>query len=772
MPFRLDEQFARHRLLLTGAVVALTLAAALGNVWLGFDDVPRSVFRSDDAKFALLEEVFRDFGSDDNDCILVVQPAAAREGRAASDLFTPAAVDALRSIVAALAQVDGVEQVRSLVDVVTIDPLGRTKPLLPPPDTDDPAAFDRARRAALANPLVHGQVLSADAQTALIVVRLAGNALSITEIEPRVDDLRAAVEAVGVDDTLWVRLTGVPPIRVEIFNTVRRDSKRFVVIGAALAFVMASILFRRFWGVMIVASAPMLGAFWTMGALGLYGEKLNVINTILPTLVLVIGFTDAVHLMHDIRRSAAEGIAPLEAARLAVRHLWLACFLTSFTTGVGFASLAVAEVDVIQRFGIACAVGVVLAFLAVMTVVPLLSSTSLGRRLVPRHLSQRENWRLRAFDFIVDRVIRHYRAVTIVGVAATLLLLGVALQLRPDNRLTETIPKTNESAQALAHCDEALGGMLMAYALVEWDERYELSSPEVIAALTQAQQLCDDEPGTSYPLSVINLLEVLPGSPGDLAARVPLLALAPTDLVRRFVRTDLRRALITVHLRDRGTAAHMPSFDHLEAAFAELEREYPGIRVQLTGSVVVAGRNINQMIVDLLKSLGLASIVIFGCMTIGFRSWLYGLISIVPNLFPMVATAAILVLLGQPLQLTGVIVFSICLGIAVDDTIHFLARFRRELAVDGDVQAAVRRAFHTVGSALMTTTVVLLTGFASVMTSEMPSSRLFAWMSCAAILSALVGDLLILPSLLTWFAPRKRRRAAAVEPVDTPSAAS
>src|SRR5690606_17316392 len=117
--------------------------------------------------------------------------------------------------------------------------------------------------------------------------------------------------------------------------------------------------------------------------------------------------------------------------------------------------------------------------------------------------------------------------------------------------------------------------------------------------------------------------------------------------------------------------------------------------------------------------------VIFVCMTIGFRSLRLGLISIVPNLFPLVITAAVLVAVGQPLQLTSVIVFSICLGVAVDDTIHFLARFRRELATGGEVSEAVRRSFHAVGAALMTTTVVLLTGFASVLTSEMPSSRLF-----------------------------------------------
>ena len=520
---------------------------------------------------------------------------------------------------------------------------------------------------------------------------------------------------------------------------------------------MSLLLFRRFWAVLIVSIAPMLGSFWTMGLLGLVGEKLNIINTIVPTLVMVIGFTDAVHLMHHLRRSVAAGDTPLRAAALAVKHLWAACLLTSFTTGVGFASLAVAKVDIIRRFGLTCAVGSLLAFLAVILAVPLLASTPVGKLIAPTRTKRQDDWRLRLMDRTVDGVLKHYRSVTLIGVALTIVMLWIALHLRPDNRLTESIPKRNESYQALMHCDQALGGVLMAYALVEWDEGLDLSSPELLTALASAQRLFDDEPGTSHPLSILNLLQVLPGSGPDLTARVPLLRWVPPDVVQRFVRTDLRQALIAVHLRDDGTDAHLAAFDHLENEFVQLAEQYPGIRFHLTGSVVVAGRNINQMIIDLANSLLLASAVIFVCMTIGFRSWLYGLISVVPNMFPLAFTATVLVLARQPLQLTGVIVFSICLGVAVDDTIHFLARFRRELAVDRDVPNAVRRAFHAVGAALITTTIVLLAGFGSVLSSEMPPSRLFAWMSCVAIASALIGDLLVLPALLAWLAPRSSK---------------
>ena len=157
------------------------------------------------------------------------------------------------------------------------------------------------------------------------------------------------------------------------------------------------------------------------------------------------------------------------------------------------------------------------------------------------------------------------------------------------------------------------------------------------------------------------------------------------------------------------------------------------MRLTLTGTAVVGARNVHKMIESLNQSLLGAAVAIFGAIAVGFRSLVLAGISIPPNVFPMVATSTLLVVAGLPLQMTSVMVFSICLGIAVDDTIHFLNRFEREMAIDGDIRSAIKRTYYAVGSAVITTTLVLLTGFGSVLTSEMPSSRLFGWLSCSCV---------------------------------------
>ena len=201
-----------------------------------------------------------------------------------------------------------------------------------------------------------------------------------------------------------------------------------------------------------------------------------------------------------------------------------------------------------------------------------------------------------------------------------------------------------------------------------------------------------------------------------------------------------------------------PPLARIREGVESIELRRPGTQIWVTGITVVAVDQLNRMIVDLASSLGLAVVVIVGVMMIALRSVRLGLVTVVPNVFPLAVTAAFLVWSGRRLELTSVVVFSVCLGIAVDDTIHFIMRYRRELVVDGDVGEALGRTLSAVGAALLTTTAVLVGGFAVVQLSEIPTMRLFSTLACLALLSALVGDLIFLPALLTWWdGPRLSR---------------
>ncbi|MBX7168556.1 MAG: MMPL family transporter [Pirellulales bacterium] len=763
----LADIYLRFRWLLALLVVGVTACAVVGVSRLSFDDSPLNIFRTEKADFALLQDVFDDFGSDDRECVVVVESPR---------LFTPEGIAALRRLIAEFKAQPVVDAVRSMDDVVLVRP-GELLPtsLLPRPDAPQ-ADYERARGEALAHPMLAGQVLADDGQTTLLLVSLKGQSLTVREVQQGIAAVRGAIERAQIPAELaQVRLTGVPSIRYEIFASIRRDSKLFVAIGVTISFAMATALFRKLWPVMIVAAPPILASFWTMGLLGLLGIQVNVINTVLPTMVMIVGFTDSMHLMVDILHSVRGGSSNRDAARLAIEHLLPACALTSFTTAVGFGSLAIAGAEVIRNFGLVCAAGSVMAFGAVLSLVPLLASIAPAGALSRGPDYEKSDLITHGGLIVIRWVTAHAKPVAALGIALTALLGLISTWLVPSNKLTESIPKWSESYQALVHCDRTLGGTLRAFVLVRWNDKLSLASPEVLRAFDDVDRLLRQDPGVHYPLSIRNVLEALPGPEGDLAARVPLLKSVPQDIRQQYLREDLHEALMTVHLQDLGSSRHEATFRRLEDKLAKLQRAHPGVELQLTGTVVVASRNINQMIADLTNSPGLAALVIFGLMTALFRSWRLGLVSILPNVFPMFATATMLVAARQPLQLTSVITFTICLGIAVDDTIHFVNRFQRELAVDGDVRAAIERAFMAVGTAIAMTTIVLLTGFLSVCLSDMPTSRLFGTLGCLAISSAVIGDLIILPALLTCFARRPQHvapptpEAVAAEPPQRPA---
>lgn len=737
----LADLFLRHRWWAGAAVVAISLVAAFGASRLRVDDVPSSIFRSHDEEYARLEEVFRDFGPDDADCLVLLE---------AGDVLTPAGVAAVRLLDRRLSEVEGVADVVSLADVPVLDGGLVPRPFLPLAD-DPPGAFERARERAGEHPLVGGQLLSPDGRIALTVARLGEAHMALSEMRPRVEELRRVVREVGRETGLRTALTGVPPIRIVIFDEIAREQRLYPVLAAIVSFAIGLALFRRLAPVVVTCAASMLAGLWAFGLMGLLGEPINVLNTELPLLMMVIAFTDAIHLMiHALRRREA-GAQPLEAAADAIRKLGLPCAVTSLTTAVGFASLAVSDIEAIQDFGTVFAAAVAMSFVVVLCVVPLGASLVLGGT-PPGAPAVRFAALHRPFERLFRRVLGRARTVTALGLGATAALLAVALQLVPDNRLTEATPRGDESVAVLRELEEAFGGVLAASVLVEWPPGLAFPSPEVVAVIDAVQAELRESDFTHAPLSVLDLARL---APGTAAGVLPDAALAP------FLHREHRRALVHTRVPDEGSKVAEPAYRDLQRRLDGVRRAHPDFEVHLTGTGYVARRNVNVMIRDFARSLALAALVIFAVLTVAFRSLRLGAISVLPNVFPLVVAAALLVAFGQELQVTSVLAFTVCLGIAVDDTVHFVERFRAELTVDGDVREAAVRAFVGVGRALAITTLVLVGGFSVTFLSAIPTSNVFTAIVTIGLGAALLGDLFLLPALLVTFVRSPRAVSAA-----------
>ncbi len=678
------------------------------------------------------------------------------------DFFSSTGLTAIRKVVDDLEELPQVTNVLWLDSIPELNLFGLTGSLLPNAKSAD-RVIEAARERAVTNPLAVGQLVSPDGET--FVLSLSLDWFYVTTDEAATTEIRETAEAAaasipGAD--IQFQVTGPAPLYLMNVKSHLRDSIRYQAIGYSIMILAAIILFRGLSAVIIVAISPAVGVFWTMGMLHFFDLQDNPFNDmIVPIMISLVGLTDAVHLMVEIRNQRASGLDTKEAARRGLSRVGPACFLTSLTTAIGFASLVWAHHEVVRQFGWCCVLGVIMTFISVVTVVPLGCRSPLGRRLHVGLGKSLIDGQIKRIGSVVDWVLGHDRMLARVAIVATVVLAAVCLRLQPDEKRYSGLSSSGEAAQALRHLDTALGGLELGNVSISWGD--DVEDTELVEVLQDVDQMLAAEPLLGHPLGMYDLLEALPGD-GPVNERMPLLELLPASLKRAFYQPERQTSSIQFRVQDLGIARYGPVFERLEAGMANIVAQHPDFYLELDGDAVWRWRHIYRILTDLATSLGTASVIIWLVLTVVYRSIRIGLISIVPNLFPLAFTGAMLYFSGQYLELATVCVFTICIGIAVDDTIHFLTRCMEEKQSGDDQQEVIHRAFTGVGSALLMTTIVLVAGMLTALWGDARDARLFGMMGALTLTAALFADVLFLPALLNRFAAWPSREEEPAEP--------
>ncbi|QDV24337.1 efflux RND transporter permease subunit [Aureliella helgolandensis] len=699
------------------------------------------------------------------DTVLVVE---------SDDFFNEATTSALRHVVDKLEALDQVSSVLWMDRVPMLNIFGLPEPLLPRANGSE-QRFASAKAKALTHPLVVGQLLSDDAQTLLMLINL--NPYFVLEDADATTVLTATARAAAEEfpgTDLSFRATGRKPTTIAAVSAHESNQLKYQIIGNGMIVLMALILFRGVRAVVIVALAPLMGVFWTMGCIRYLGYFENpLIDVILPILVSLVALTDGVHLMVQIRKLRATGLSPNAAAQRGLSQVGMACLLTSLTTAIGFGSLMLADSKWVQQFGLCSTIGVVFSFLSVITIIPLACSTWLGRGIDAGHSTNLIDRHLGRIGSVITWVLGHRTAISVGGIVTTALLVAMCMTLKPDQRQSDGLPQSAEATQAMLHVDQAFGGLEFANVDIRWDEQTPRDSSAVLEVVIAVDDLLAQDPLIGHPLSIRNLIDFQPGS-GPPRERMSLLELLPPPLKRAFFIPEERFTLITFRVQDLGIAAYGPVFERIEKGLAQIQEQHPSFHLELSGGAIWRWHNLYQIVVDLATSLGTASLIILIVLAVVYRSIRIGLISIIPNLFPLAFTGAYLAMMGYNLEIVMVCNFTICLGIAVDDTIHFLTRYQEEQTrltrEHRDTQSptkindqAIKNAFTGVGTALIMTTSVLVAGFAVVTFSDSRDHQIFATMGALTIAAALFCDLVFLPALLSYFRPGNASKPFAVK---------
>ena len=736
----LSRTFTRRPSLFLYIALALCALALWGLRGVQFSESPRELFRSGDEAFTELERLYEDFGADDRDCVVLIE---------SEDLLSASNCALLRELDASLAGLDGVEEVTSIADLVVRSGL-LPKPLLPGPGS---TAEDRAaaRAAIEAHPLGVDQLVDPELRSTVLLVKLFSGELTVETMNPMIEGIERAIGAASAPAGTEITLTGIPPLRVAIFGTIKSEQRKLSLLGMLLSFGISFLLFRRI-GPMLVATLPsLLSGLWAAGIVGWTGIPFDILTAQLPLLVQIIALCDSVHLTNHVLKRRAAGDSPREAAASSIKHLGSACLLTTFTTAVGFLSLVVSRADAIQKFGLLFGVCILAAFFAVVLLVPLFTLVLLRKETGARTTQQEHKVR-GVVEACLPSLLKTPRLTSFVGLLITGASCAMALSLAPDNRLAESSPEGHPATDALFKIESLYGGMVSATVRVDWPEGLESDSPEVLAALRQTSEILDESELYRGKLSVIDLLPLVPGKEPAAGApdpRVKLLEQLDTEgALASIWRPELRSALINVRVPDVESSVVDAAHSHVHARLEAIGPSHPGFRFLLTGTGVVARGNIDTIIKDLARGLFIAAMTIFIALTFFLRSWRLGLLSLIPNILPLSITAAALVLFDEPLQVSSAIAFSVCLGIAVDDTIHFLHRWRRERAICASAREAAVETSVGVGLPILVTSCILAAGFAALLPSVVATTRTFAWIVMGGIGTAVLADILLLPALL------------------------
>jgi predicted RND superfamily exporter protein len=473
------------------------------------------------------------------------------------------------------------------------------------------------------------------------------------------------------------------------------------------------------------------------------------LNVMTP-LIMVISFADSMQLTFAARDRLIAGESKYEAFRNAILIVGPACVLTHATAGLSFVALMFSNSDLIRAFGEAGLLATAIALLAVLSLVPVL-----GVLLVRGEVRMAETFKgadtgvnaLRAFcAFIAVRMVSRpglYSLISVVFVAA---LAVIYATLEPRYRLADQVPDKQQAVEASGRLDAKLTGANPIDVLIEFPNGASLYAPETLGAIADVHAIIEKQAGVGNVWSLETLRRWLAEKAGraDVATLKEYVDILPKHLTGRFLSPEQDAVVVTGRIPDVDASRLLPVIEQLDKALDTVRAKRPGYKISVTGLAAIAARNSATMIGRLNYALTIEIVFVAAFIGLAFRSLSVMVVSILPGIFPIVASGTVLWLMGEGLQFASVVALVVSFGLGLSATIHFLNRLRMESAPGADPALAVERATVLVGPALILTSVVLACGLAVTVFSDLPSLRLFGWLSAFSMIAALVADLLIL----------------------------
>ncbi len=726
-------------------ILAIISAFQVFNLKFNFDF--EQFFPEGDEDLAYFQEFIKEFETDDNFLLAAV--------RRSEGVFEQSFLEKFHDFTLKSRDLPHVIESQSLTKFVypVKTPFAITS--IPAIHIEDPSRYEQDKARILSDERFVHNLISEDATTLVVYLKTVDR----MQLDQANELMKEIVRLVETYEFEKYHFLGRPYFQKELVAMQKREVIVSALVSGFLVIIILFLIFRRPWGIAVSIFSIGLGMLLFMGLLGGTGRELNAMAALYPVLMIIVGTSDVIHIMSKYIDELRKGYPQDRAIITTIKEIGLATLLTSVTTAIGFASLLSSRVRPIRDFGLNSAIGVLVAYLTVILFTAAVVSLFNSRQIIK--LGRTQAFWEKLMEAVYQFTRRRPRQIT-VGALITLALSLFGISLITTNYdIIDNLPRGQKITKDFLYFEEALSGFRPLEIAVYAQEGYLATDYEVVKEIDKVETYMRQNPDLQAIGSITAAFKSVnqmfnnnrpdayktPENESQFNRYKRLLDQAPQAQLNVLVSKDGQKTRITSRIQDIGADSINQFSRRLDQFIAE-NTDSTIVRFKQTGTGLIVDKNAAYVRRNLLQGLGLAMLIVSLIMVLLFRDWRMLIISLIPNLFPLLLAGALLGFLGIELEAGVSIVFAVVFGIAVDDTIHFLSKFKLARNKGLDVEEALRITFLETGKAICLTTIVLFFGFLVMLFSIHPPSVVVGLLISLTLFSALIGDLLLIPVLI------------------------
>ena len=570
------------------------------------------------------------------------------------------------------------------------------------------------------------------------------------------------VEDFEIATGMKVHISGMPYIRTLNSQNIVDEIGLFVAVALLVTSILFFFFFRSFRATFITIATVIVGVMWCFGFLGLFGYEITILTALIPPLIIVIGVANCIFLINKYQQEIKSHGNQAKSLQRVITKIGNATLLTNVTTASGFATFILTQSKLLKEFGTIASISILSVFVLSLLIIPIIYSyMPIPKYKHLKHLNKK--WVGRLVKWL-ENTVRNQR-IAIYTTAVLLLCVSIIgiYNIRISGSMIEDMPQGAEFFKDIRFFEKEFNGVMPLEILIDTKRKEGVMAAATLRRMDELHTVIEEIPEYSKPISIVELVKYakqayyngnpeyyrLPSSQ-ERNFILPFVknSISETNLLESYVDSTGQFARITTFMMDTETE-RMERIE--EDLTEEIAKIFPEDRyeVSLTGKAVLFQKGTKYLVNNLIISLALAIFLISVFMAWMFRSFRMIIISLIPNLLPLLVTAGLMGFLGIPIKPSTILVFSIAFGISVDDTIHFLAKYRQELiASNWKIKRSVYAALKETGVSMFYTSIVLFFGFSVFMISSFGGTVALGGLVSATLLFAMLSNLLLLPSLL------------------------